>query len=79
MKLEVIIKNNILPLGSVCYVEKEGKNDYEVMYSSYVGTYYHIIPKKYVREYIKPKLKIYHDITCNCYDCRAGTSLKAKE
>lgn len=25
------------------------------------------------------KLKIYHDITCNCYDCRAGLSLRAKD
>jgi hypothetical protein len=25
------------------------------------------------------KKKIYHDISCNCYDCRAGVSLKAKD
>lgn len=23
--------------------------------------------------------KIYHDVTCNCYDCRAGISLKGKD
>jgi hypothetical protein len=23
--------------------------------------------------------KIWHDISCNCYDCRAGISLKAKD
>ena len=22
---------------------------------------------------------LYHDITCNCYDCRVGISLKAKD
>lgn len=25
------------------------------------------------------KLKIYHDITCDCYDCRKKLSLKAKD
>jgi len=25
------------------------------------------------------KIKIYHDIRCTCYDCRAGISLKAKD
>ena len=25
------------------------------------------------------KLKIYHDLTCNCYDCREGKSLRAKD
>ena len=24
-------------------------------------------------------IKIYHDITCNCYDCRKGKSLRAKD
>lgn len=28
---------------------------------------------------IKWPIKIYHDITCNCYDCRAGLSLRAKD
>jgi hypothetical protein len=23
--------------------------------------------------------KIWHDISCNCYDCRKGISLKAKD
>jgi len=25
------------------------------------------------------KVKIYHDITCNCYGCRVGTTLRAKD
>ena len=25
------------------------------------------------------KVKIYHDVSCNCYACRAGVSLKAKD
>ena len=25
------------------------------------------------------KIKIFHDISCNCYDCRKGLSLKAKD
>ena len=25
------------------------------------------------------KKKIYHDISCNCYDCRNGVSCKAKD
>ena len=25
------------------------------------------------------KQKIYHDISCDCYDCRNNTSLKAKD
>lgn len=27
----------------------------------------------------KKKKKIYHDKTCDCYDCRKGISLKAKD
>lgn len=40
------------------------------------GIYHIWIPPKKGKR--KKKLKVYHDITCDCYDCRAGLSLRAK-
>lgn len=38
-----------------------------------------ITRKSSKRSRCKKKLKVYHDITCNCYDCRVGLSLRAKD
>lgn len=53
--LEIIEDWNCIPEGSVCYLVKENKKSYRVLWCSMNGSYHFTVPKDICKEYKEPK------------------------